>query len=553
MIRKSVGRKVGAAFAVVLLILLAIGLVSYRCTAKLIDTAYWVAHTHEVLNSLNKLLTTLLTAETEQRGFLITGNDSYLKSWEQAQDDIERNFQKVRTLTRRNELQQERLDALAPLLKDRLLVLKQTIEARQKLGASPDLSLKSVADALVKGKGEEKTEKIRRRIKELEDEEIRLLAKRTDEAEGSVLTAYWVLGPGTGLAFLLVIGLVVWLSRDLGGRARALAAAANRITAGDLALTAEVRGVDELAVLGTAFNAMTAKLRKTIETETKARERSERLVESIREAAGHLTSGSAELLASTTQQAAGAQEQAAAVAQTVTTVNQVTQTSEQSAQRARGVGDAVQRNLEIGKAGRQAVEESLAATAVVKERVEATAENILALAEQAQAIGEIIATVNDIAEQTNLLALNAAIEASRAGEHGRGFAVVAAEVKALAEQSKKATAQVRQILGEIQKATNTAVLSTEEVTKGVAAAIRVSEQAGVTIGALAEALADAARVSAQIVASAAQQATGIGQIHQAMQNIDQVARQNASAARQAAQVAENLNSLAVRLRQLVAG
>ena len=94
--------------------------------------------------------------------------------------------------------------------------------------------------------------------------------------------------------------------------------------------------------------------------------------------------------------------------------------------------------------------------------MEATAENILALAEQAQAIGEIIATVNDIAEQTNLLALNAAIEASRAGEQGKGFAVVAGEVKALADQSKKATAQVRQILGEIQKATNTAVLSTEE-------------------------------------------------------------------------------------------
>ena len=71
----------------------------------------------------------------------------------------------------------------------------------------------------------------------------------------------------------------------------------------------------------------------------------------------------------------------------------------------------------------------------------------MALAEQAQAIGEIIATVNDIADQTNILALNAAIEASRAGGQGRGFAVVAGEVKALADQSKRATQQVRQILG----------------------------------------------------------------------------------------------------------
>src|SRR3546814_17620841 len=90
----------------------------------------------------------------------------------------------------------------------------------------------------------------------------------------------------------------------------------------------------------------------------------------------------------------------------------------------------------------------------VREQTGSIAESILALAEQAQAIGEIIATVSDIAEQTNLLALNAAIEASRAGEHGKGFTVVANEIKALADQSKKATVPVRQHLGENTRAAN---------------------------------------------------------------------------------------------------
>src|SRR5207253_2569117 len=184
---------------------------------------------------------------------------------------------------------------------------------------------------------------------------------------------------------------------------------------------------------------------------------------------------------------------------------------------------------EVGRAGRQVVEDSIAALGTGTEQVEATAENILALAEQAQAIGEIIATVNDIAEQTNLLALNAAIEASRAGEHGKGFAVVAGEVKSLADQSKKATSQVRQILGEIQKATNTAVMSTEEVTRGVVAATRVGSQTGETINTLADTLEEAAKAALQIVASAGQQATGINQVNQAMKNIEQVARQNTTA------------------------
>src|SRR5207248_1968512 len=216
----------------------------------------------------------------------------------------------------------------------------------------------------------------------------------------------------------------------------------------------------------------------------------------------------------------------------------------------RSVGETVDRTLEVGQAGRRSVEDSIAALGTVKEQVETTAENILSLAEQAQAIGEIIATVNDIAEQTNLLALNAAIEASRAAEHGKGFSVVAGEVKVLADQSKKATAQVRQILGEIQKATNVAVLSTEEVTKGVAAAIKVAGQSGQTIQVLADSLDKAAQSATQIAASSGQQATGMSQISQAMKNIDQVTRQTVVAMRQAEQAAQNLNTLGTEMTRL---
>ena len=351
---------------------------------------------------------------------------------------------------------------------------------------------------------------------------------------------------------LVVVGVVLWMTRNLARRTRALAVTAERIAGGELTLKSDVGGADELAALGAALDAMTEKLRGTIEVEKKRRVRNERLVESLREAVGQLSAAGAEIVAGTTEQAAGGREQAAAIAQTVATVDEVTQTAAQAAQRAKDVGERVRRTNEIGTAGRSAIDASIAALDRLRDRVESTAGNILMLAEQAQAIGEIIATVNDIAEQTNMLALNAAIEASRAGEHGRGFAVVATEVKALADQSKKATTQVRQILGEIQKATNTAVLSTEEVTKGVAAAIQSANQSAQTVNSLADALADAAQASVQIVASAGQQATGMAQINQAMRNIDQVARQNLAAMRQAEQAAQNLNALGTQLSGLIA-
>lgn len=273
----------------------------------------------------------------------------------------------------------------------------------------------------------------------------------------------------------------------------------------------------------------------------------------INKAVDALASVSAEILAGTTQQAAGMREHSSAVTETVSTVDEVLQTSEQAAQRAQAVSESSQRAAQAGHAGRKAVDDSVTAMGTVKEQTGTIAGSILTLAEQAQAISEIIMSVNDIAEQTNVLSLNAAIEASRAGEHGKGFSVVANEVKALADQSKKATAQVRQILGEIQKATNAAVMVTEQGAKSVNEAIKTVNDAGATIRTLADIIGEAVQAAAQIAASSAQQATGMRQIHQAMQNINQVSAQNLAATNQSEQAAKHLSALGASLKQLVAG
>ena len=275
------------------------------------------------------------------------------------------------------------------------------------------------------------------------------------------------------------------------------------------------------------------------------------LVESTHESVSQLAASAVQLLAATTEQAASAEEQVASLTQTVATLNEVAQTAEQSAVRVRSVAESSRRADELGKAGRKSIDDTLEAMDAARVQSASIAEAILELAEQAQTIGDIITTVNEIAEQTHLLALNAAIEASRAGEHGRGFSVVATEVRALADQSKKATQKVRQILGQIQKSTHAAVVSSENGAKSVNATVAAATRAGETISALSDLLGDAADSAAQIAASAGQQATGTAQITGAMRTIEHAVRQNLDAVKQVEQAASDLNGLSERLKEML--
>jgi methyl-accepting chemotaxis protein len=273
----------------------------------------------------------------------------------------------------------------------------------------------------------------------------------------------------------------------------------------------------------------------------------------LEDAVSALTSASAEILAGTTQQATGVQEQAAAVTETVATIEQISQTAESSNDRAKAVAESSLRAVDNGVAGRRAVDDTVTVMGDVKTRTESIANSILALAEQAQAIGEIIAVVNNVADQTNILAFNAAIEASRAGEQGKGFGVVAGEIKSLAEQSKKATVQVRQILGEIQRATNSAVIATEHGAKTVDEALHMVHQADEAIRALTDIVADAARSATQISASANQQSIGMAQIQRAMRDISDTTSQSLASTRQTEQAARDLDAVGLRLAELLRG
>ena len=567
----NVGTKIAIGFGLALAIFVIVGVVSYRGTTQLIAASDSRKNTYEVLGRFEETLSLLQDVEIGQRGYALTGEESYLEPYQTALGKIDPTIQEVRKLTGDNPRQQRRLDALEPLVKNRLTVAKENIDVRRTKG------LDAVVQFTKTGGGKALMDEIHKVVGEMQNEESALLKQRVEAAQANAENAKWTILLGTFGALVLgtLAGFVI--TRNISRPLQELTAVAERITVGDLSVNVQTNTrSDEVGVLARTFDRMTQSLRamagaaeemaagdlrSTIKPQSPddvlgnafAR-MSDNLREQIRgliEGANVLGSAASEIVASTAQLAASASESAAAVTETTTTVEEVRQTAQVASQKAKLVSDSAQKAAQISLSGRKSTEDVAAGMNRIRQQMEAIAASMVRLSEQSQAIGQIVATVEDLATQSNLLAVNAAIEAAKAGEHGKGFGVVAQEVKSLAEQSRQATNQVRTILGDIQKATGAAVMATEEGGKAVEAGTRQTEVAGGSIQALAGSVNEAAQAATQIAASSQQQLVGVDQVAGAMESIKQASAQNVAGAKQLETAARNLNELGQQLKQMV--
>jgi len=343
-----------------------------------------------------------------------------------------------------------------------------------------------------------------------------------------------------GLCLLLVglSALLAWLlSRHIAQPLAALTRLAEQIGRGEIPQTvATSKRQDEVGSLALAFADMSHYLRD--------------MVQEINEGISVLASSSEEILAATSQSASSTQETATAVSEIVTTVEEVKQTALLASDKSRTVTESAERTRQVAQGGFQAVDEALKGMQQIREQMQAVAESIMRLGDQTQAISEIVATVGDLAEQSNLLGVNASIEAVKAGEAGKGFSVVAQEVKALADQSKQATAQVRGILGDIQKATTKAILLAEQGSKAVETGYERARVSGESIRTLSVSIEESTDVAQQIAATSQQQMAGMDQIASAMEYINQASQDNVAGTRQVDLAARNLHAVGLKLKTL---
>ena len=160
------------------------------------------------------------------------------------------------------------------------------------------------------------------------------------------------------------------------------------------------------------------------------------------------------------------------------------------------------------------------------------------ITDSSRKINDIIGVIDGIAFQTNILALNAAVEAARAGEQGRGFAVVAGEVRSLAGRSAEAAKEIKGLI-------STSVANVE------AGSSQVS-QAGQSMQDIVSSVRRVSDLIGEITASSSEQRDGIGQVNQAVANLDQMTQQNAALVEEATAAAGAMSEQARRLAQVVA-
>ncbi|MGH9521347.1 MAG: methyl-accepting chemotaxis protein [Terriglobales bacterium] len=305
---------------------------------------------------------------------------------------------------------------------------------------------------------------------------------------------------------------------------------AEQIATGDLSVSIQASGTNEVGRMLTAMEQMTrylqemakvaedlaagkfsARVQPKSEQDALGRsfqqmiEKLSHIISEVRSGSAALSNAAAQVSATSQALSQGTSEQAASVEQTSSSLEEMTASILQNAENSRRTEQMALKGLNDAEQSGKSVKETEAAM---------------------NAIGKNTAIIEEIAYQTNLLALNAAIEAARAGEHGRGFAVVASEVRKLAERSQAAAKEIRSVAG---------------------SSIEVASRSGRLLDELVPSIKKTSELVQEVTAASNEQSAGVSQISKAMAQVDQVTQRNASAAEELAATAEELAAQAETL------
>ena len=440
---------------------------------------------------------------------------------------------------------------------------------------------------------------------------------KTIAEENTALTSRSVLLMMVMIALGIMAALLLggFIARAIGGPVSKLEAAAAGIAAGDLSVSVEESGKDEIGNLSRSFNVMVRNIREAnaaVQAEkagveqkvadgiraaeqdaaymqgvadrygwmierlaegdlmarlspegyrkaeqdlflafNRAVENMSTMIRQVSMAAGSAAGASTQISASSEQLATSAQEQSAQAGEVAAAVEEMVRTIVDNSRNAQQASEVASNAGALAREGGAVVRETVDKIRSIAGVVKASAHTVEQLGASSQKIGDIVSVINDIADQTNLLALNAAIEAARAGDQGRGFAVVADEVRKLAERTTQATKEIAGMIKSIQAETQEVVLTMQRGSEEVSEGIYLADQAGAALEKVVKGAADTVDMVAQIAAATEEQSSTSEQIARSVDTISNVTLESAQGVGQIARSAESLSRLTDELHEMV--
>ncbi|MCF8501589.1 MAG: methyl-accepting chemotaxis protein [Rhodospirillum sp.] len=496
--------KISLCFSVVVMFAVAMGGTVYLEVKAIRNATAWNEHTHAVLGSLGEMIKGMVNQETGVRGYLVSSDESFLEPFTSGKAQFDKALSQVRSLTSDNSAQQARLDIAEGWARtwrtevaEPEIAFMQSAETEQK-----------ARDMEASGAGKKAMDSLRTAVSELRKEEEKLLSERSAMQEESISNAIFVAigGAASAIAASIVLGFL--LDRVTGGPITRMTQVMSRLAGGDLTVSIlDGERKDEIGAMAGAVqvfkdNAIQIeRLRQdqAAAAERSAAERKQSMLQVARTFEERVLGVVDGVANSATEMEVMAQTMSAAAQQSQAQASSISAAADQASANVQAVASASeelsQSIVEIGEQVTMAARISEEASGVANRSTVI----VNGLAAAADNIDSVVNLITNIASQTNLLALNATIEAARAGDAGKGFAVVAGEVKNLANQTARATDEIRSQILAVQTETHQAVEA---------------------IGTIGEIISRIREISAMIASSVEEQGAATGEI---ARNIQQAA------------------------------
>lgn len=325
------------------------------------------------------------------------------------------------------------------------------------------------------------------------------------------------------LLAIAVSGVVclLWLYLVLRGQTRRLnylKSVALEIGSGNLVGPAPMGKADEI---GGVFNAVQIMRNHLLEVAFQ-----------MNQSTKSLNQAATEMLKASKTTSEGAVSQSNSSANMAAALEELSASIEQIGESATAAHAASNQAGDVSRTGAEAVYASTKEISTIADTVNSSSAKLKDLEQLSGNIGKIVSTIRNIADQTNLLALNAAIEAARAGEHGRGFAVVASEVRDLAERTALSTLEISEMVAQIQKRTEEAVVEMQTSVRQVNEGASKAERAGHSVAEIEHETRKVVEATQNIQVILREQALAAREVAETIEGIARLADDNASQASQ---------------------